>query len=420
LGHFGLLAGGVASGMMLEGARRFADGERPRISDLLLTPSNFGRITDRLSHLRGAAMKLGQMISMDAGDILPPELTEIMARLRQDAYRMPPKQLQQLLSSQWGKDWRTRFARFDAAPIASASIGQVHRAQTRDGRDLAIKVQYPGVRASIDADVDNVAALLRLSGLLPRDLDVAPLLDAAKAQLREEADYVREGQQIALFGKLLADAPDYVVPVLDTEFTTPQVLAMSFIDALPIETLIDAPQKTRDAAMRSLIALTLRELFEFGVMQTDPNFGNYRYQPSTNRLVLLDFGASRPVAAETSAGYRELLRATISGDLGRARDAALAAGFIGQAAITRHPQRIDRMIDAIIGKMRAGGAFDFGDRELVATMRDEGMVVAADRAAWHVPPAGILFVQRKVSGAALLAARMKARIYLRPMFEAYL
>jgi predicted unusual protein kinase regulating ubiquinone biosynthesis (AarF/ABC1/UbiB family) len=255
---------------------------------------------------------------------------------------------------------------------------------------------------------------------LPRDLDVAPLLDAAKAQLREEADYVREGQQIALFGKLLADAPDYVVPVLDTEFTTPQVLAMSFIDALPIETLIDAPQKTRDAAMRSLIALTLRELFEFGVMQTDPNFGNYRYQPSTNRLVLLDFGASRPVAAETSAGYRELLRATISGDLGRARDAALAAGFMGQAAITRHPQRIDRMIDAIIGKMRAGGAFDFGDRELVATMRDEGMVVAADRAAWHVPPAGILFVQRKVSGAALLAARMKARIYLRPMFEAYL
>ncbi|PNB46613.1 ubiquinol-cytochrome C reductase, partial [Pseudomonas sp. FW305-130] len=95
----------------------------------------------------------------------------IMARLRQNAHRMPPQQLQQVLAAQWGKDWRTRFARFEVTPIAAASIGQVHRARTRDGRDLAIKVQYPGVRESIDADVDNVATLLRVSGLLPRDLD---------------------------------------------------------------------------------------------------------------------------------------------------------------------------------------------------------------------------------------------------------
>ncbi len=419
-GHFGRLAGGVAGGMLAEGARRIAAGERPRVSDMLLTPANVGRIADRLSHLRGAAMKLGQMISMDAGDMLPPEVTEIMARLRQNAHRMPPYQLQQVLDGQWGKGWRTRLARFDATPIAAASIGQVHRARTRDGRDLAIKVQYPGVRESIDADVDNVATLLRMSGLLPRDLDVSPLLVAAKTQLREEADYVREGEQMSLFAGLLADAPDYVVPTLDEEFTTRSVLAMSFVEGSPIESLVEAPQDKRDAAMRALIALVLRELFEFGVMQTDPNFANYLYQPDAGRLVLLDFGAARPVAPATSQGYLALLRASIDGDRDQAREAALAAGFLGDGAIARHRPQIDRMIDVVIDELRRPGALDFSDRGFVAVLRDQGLDVAADQAAWHIPPADILFVQRKISGAALLAARMKARVDVRSMVEPYI
>jgi len=419
-GQFGRLAGGIAGGMLAEGARRLADGERPSMRDMLLTPGNVGRIADKLSHLRGAAMKLGQMISLDAGDMLPPELAEIMARLRQNAHRMPPQQLQQVLVAQWGKDWRTRFAQFNATPIAAASIGQVHRARTRDGRDLAIKVQYPGVRESIDSDVDNVATLLRVSGLLPPGLDIAPLLIAAKEQLREEADYVREGEQMTLFGTLLADADDYVVPVLDPEFTTGQVLAMSFVEGRPIETLDDAPQATRDAAMRALIALVLRELFEFGVMQTDPNFANYRYQPETGRLVLLDFGASRPVPLPTSQGYLALLQATIEGNRDRARAAALAAGFLGDGAIAHHREQIDRMIDVVIGEMSRPGPFNFGDRGFVGVLRDEGMDVATDQAAWHIPPADILFVQRKISGTALLAARLKASVNVREMIEPYL
>jgi predicted unusual protein kinase regulating ubiquinone biosynthesis (AarF/ABC1/UbiB family) len=419
-GQFGRLAGGVAGGMLAEGVRRLAEGERPRMSDMVLTRENVLRIADRLSHLRGAAMKLGQMISMDAGDLLPPELSEIMARLRQDAHRMPPRQLEQTLAGQWGRDWRTRFSRFDLTPIAAASIGQVHRAQTRDGRDLAIKVQYPGVRESIDADVDNVATLLRMSGLLPRGLDIAPLLLAAKTQLREEADYLREGEQMALFGRLLANDPAYLVPTLDAEFTTGQVLAMSFVEAHPIESLVEAPQRLRDSVMRALISLVLRELFDFGVMQTDPNFGNYRYQPRAGRLVLLDFGAARPVPAETSAGYLAALRATMRGDRDGARAAALSAGFIGEGAIARHRPRIDRMIDVVIGKLRAPGDFDFGDRGFIGVLREQGKDIAADRDAWHVPPADILFVQRKVSGAALLAARLKAKVDVHTLAEPYL
>ena len=415
LGHFGRLAAGVAGGMLSEGARRIAAGERPRVGDLLLTPGNMGKVAERLSHLRGAAMKLGQMISMDAGDFLPAELTEVLARLRDNAHHMPPQQLQQVLAAQWGKDWRTRFRRFEPRPIAAASIGQVHRATTHDGRDLAIKVQYPGVRESIDADIDNVATLLRVSGLLPRDLDISPLLAEAKRQLADEADYLREGNQMALFGTFLADDPTLVVPTLEAQFTTDRVLAMSFVDGSPIESLVTAPQAVRDAAMHGLIGLVLRELFEFGVMQTDPNFANYRFQPDSGRLVLLDFGAARVVGAETAGAYRRLLQAGLDGHRDGVRDAAIAAGFIGTAVVERHGARLDRMIDIILGELHRPGPFDFGDRSFVAALRESGMEVAADKATWHVPPADILFVQRKISGTALLAARLQARVDVRKL-----
>ena len=420
LSQFGRLAGSVAGGMMAEGVRRLADGERPHLRDMLLTPANVGKIADRLSHLRGAAMKLGQILSMDTGDFLPPELTQILSRLRDNAHHMPPAQLQKVLAEEWGADWKTKFARFESRPIAAASIGQVHRAVTRDGRELAIKVQYPGVAESIDADVDNVATLLKVSGALPRGLDIAPLLAEAKRQLAEETDYVREGQQMALFGRLLADTPEVLVPALDSEMSTSRVLAMTYLEGRPIESLETAPQARRDAVMHTLMALVLRELFEFGVMQTDPNFANYRVQPATGRLVLLDFGAARPVDPATTNGYRELLRAAMEGDRAEVCNAALAAGFLGPAVVARHPAALDRMIDVILGEMNRPGPFDLGDRRFVAALRDQGMKIASDPAAWHLPPTGVLFAQRKISGTALLAARLKARVDVRALVGAWL
>jgi predicted unusual protein kinase regulating ubiquinone biosynthesis (AarF/ABC1/UbiB family) len=420
LGSFGRLAGGVAGGMMAEGARRLASGERPRMRDMLLTPGNVSRVADQLAHLRGAAMKLGQMISMDAGDVLPPELAQIMGRLRERGYRMPPAQLQTVLAKQWGRDWRTRFARFEPSPIAAASIGQVHRATTHDGRLLAIKVQYPGVAESIDADVDNVATLLRVSGVLPQALDVRPLLEEAKRQLKEEADYLREGEQMTRFATLLADSPEFVVPTLDPQFTTSRVLAMSFIEGVPIETLADVPQETRDSTMHMLMRLVLRELFEFGAMQTDPNFANYRYQPDTGRLVLLDFGAARPVAPATAQAYRGLLEAGLSGDTQRVKEAAIAAKIVTADMAQRHGATLDRMIGVILSELNKPGPFDFGDRAFVGVLRDDGMAVASDRAAWHLPPADMLFVQRKISGTALLAARLKARVDVRALVQTQL
>lgn len=409
---FGQMAGGVASGMVAEGARRLARGERPQMRDLLLTPGNAQRVTEQLSRLRGAAMKLGQMISLDAGDMLPPELTAILAKLRDNAHHMPPAQLQKVLATQWGQDWRRRFAHFEASPIAAASIGQVHRARLPDGRVVAVKVQYPGVADSIDADVDNVATLLRLSGLLPSALDIAPLLGEAKVQLHEEADYLREARQMQLYADRLADDPRFLVPRPLDDWTTDQVLVMDYIAADSIDTLAEASQAVRDRSMAALLDLVLHELFIFGHMQTDPNFANYRWRPESGEIVLLDFGAARPVPPETSKTYRTLLRAGLAGDRDGLRTALIDVGFVSPALVIRHGTALDAMIDTIIAHVLRPGLFDFADRSFVARLREQAMPVVGDTASWHLPPVETMFVQRKVSGTALLAVRMQARLSL--------
>lgn len=415
LAAFGQLAGGVAAGVLAEGARRLARGEAPKLSDLLLTPGNAMRVADQLSRLRGAAMKLGQMISLDAGDVLPRELTEILARLRDSAHYMPPAQLEGVLAAEWGAGWRSKFRHFGTQPIAAASIGQVHKAVLPDGRALAIKVQYPGIAASIDADVDNVATLLRVSGLLPQGLDISLLLAEAKRQLHEESDYLREAEMMQRYGEMLAGEEAYLVPRHHAPLSGKHVLAMDFIEARPIESLLSAPLEQRNAAMAALLGLTLRELFAFGFMQTDPNFANFRWQPETGKLLLLDFGAAREVPAATTEAYRRMLRAGLVEDRDALRAALVEVGFVSDQQIARHGGAFDRMLDVLIGHLGRPGLFDFSDRSFVERVRAEAETVAADRASWHIPPVDTLFVQRKVSGTALLAIRMKAQLPLREM-----
>lgn len=415
LAAFGQLAGGVAGGVLAEGARKLARGEAPKLSDLLLTPGNAMRVADQLSRLRGAAMKLGQMISLDAGDVLPRELSEILSRLRDSAHYMPPAQLERVLSAEWGAGWRSKFRHFGAQPIAAASIGQVHKAVLPDGRVLAIKVQYPGIAASIDADVDNVATLLRVSGLLPQGLDINLQLSEAKRQLHEESDYLREAEMMQRYGTMLAGEDAFLVPQAYAPLSGRNVLAMDFIEARPVESLLTAPLEVRNKAMGALLGLTLRELFAFGFMQTDPNFANFRWQAETGKLVLLDFGAAREVPVATSEAYRRMMLAGLAEDRDALRVALTEVGFVSDQQLARHGAAFDRMLDILIGHLGKPGLFDFSDRSFVERVRAEAEKVAADRASWHVPPVDTLFVQRKVSGTALLAIRMKAQLPLREM-----
>jgi predicted unusual protein kinase regulating ubiquinone biosynthesis (AarF/ABC1/UbiB family) len=414
LAAFGQLAGGVASGMLGEGLRRLAQGERPHLSDLLLTPSNALRVTDQLSRLRGAAMKLGQMISLDAGDMLPVELTTILAQLRDAAHIMPPHQLDRVLVAAWGPDWRRNFTHFETTPIAAASIGQVHRARLSSGRELAIKVQYPGIATSIDADVDNVATLLRYSGLLPAGLDVGPLLAEAKRQLHEEADYLREAEEMRRFGALLSGDSRFLVPTPVDDLVRSTVLPMDYVSGDAIETLGFALPDRRTILAQGLLDLVLRELFELGRMQTDPNFANFRWQPETGRIVLLDFGAARQVSSATSGAYRGLMRAALAHDVDAVLDSLRAMGFLSAAQMLRHGNTLRTMTQIGLRHLhaRADGLFDFADRSLVPILRTQAAPIVADRQSFGLPPVEMLFVQRKISGMALLLMRLKVRLPL--------
>ena len=176
----------------------------------------------------------------------------------------------------------------------------------------------------------------------------------------------------------------------------------------PVEQLGDQPQEVRDEVFAQVIELVARELFEWGLMQTDPNFANYRYREADRQIVLLDFGATREVSPAIAGSYRRLLQAGLARDHDGVRRAALEADFLAPAVLENHGEAVDRMIAIILSEMARDAPFDFGDRGFVPALRDEGMAIAEDKANWHIPPAETLFVQRKVSGTALLGARIGA------------
>jgi predicted unusual protein kinase regulating ubiquinone biosynthesis (AarF/ABC1/UbiB family) len=417
--RLGGMTSGILGDMVATGVRQMARGERPSVPTTLLTPATAARITRELGRMRGAAMKLGQMLSMDTGLVLPPEMTAVLAALRADAPPMPPKQLRDVLDAEWGGGWYGRFGRFDVRPFAAASIGQVHRATTADGRDLAIKVQYPGVRASIDSDIDNLATLLRLPGILPREMDIAPVLAEAKRQLHLEADYSAEARNLDAFGRFLADSTTFRLPELDPALSTRQVLAMSYVESDPIDALAEAPPDLRDRVAGDLIDLVLRELFEFGLMQTDPNLANYRFDTASQRIVLLDFGAVMAIDPALRADFRRLLNAALDEDGEAIRTAMIRIGYFDEATLPRHQTLIMEMFDAAMAPLRQEAPFDFGSSDLIGTLRDMGVAMGTERELTHIPPPATLFMHRKIGGIYLLAARLGARVRLRPLLERY-
>jgi predicted unusual protein kinase regulating ubiquinone biosynthesis (AarF/ABC1/UbiB family) len=420
LAHLGGLAGKVAGGMLAEGLRQVARGNIPRTADLLLTPTNVQRVADKLAQLRGAAMKVGQLLSMDAGDLLPAELTAILAKLRADARPMPMHEVVAVLQQSLGQGWDQRFKRFSFTPMAAASIGQVHAAISQNDRHLALKIQYPGIRQSIDSDVDNVSTLLNISRLLPKDVDLQPLLQEAKHQLYQEADYQCEAKHIRRFAVLLQDAPEFIVPGIDAELTCENILAMDFVEGQPIETLHTATQETRNCIAGLLLRLLFRELFEFGIMQTDPNFANYIYNSKTAQIGLLDFGATRHYSSTVIDAYRGLLLAALRGDDADMAENARAIGYFKEDIHARQRAAVMELFFLATEPARTRGHFDFGASDLAVRIRDAGMALSLDQGYWHTPPADAIFLHRKLGGLYLLAARLRAKIDVRSILERYL
>jgi len=416
--HMGRLAGGIAGGMLGTGLRQVAGGKRPSVGDLLLTPANAARLAERLAEMRGAAMKVGQLLSLEASELLPRELTEILARLRQQAHAMPLGQVAAVLRQAWGSGWEHRFSRFSFTPVAAASIGQVHEAVTREGERLAIKIQYPGVRRSIDSDVDNVAALLNLLRLVPTE-EVRPLLEEAKRQLHAEADYLGEAAHLRAHAARLRGHAGFVVPGVHADLTTRDVLTMEYMDGAPIESLTGAGEALRHDVAKRLIEQTLREFFDWGLVQTDPNYANYLYQREQDRIVLLDFGATRPYAPVRREAFRRLLQAGTRDDRAALQGAAAEVGYLGDNDVPAYRETMLRLMHASMEPVRTEGGFDFAASGLAERISRIVLELRAESRLWRLPPPDMMFLHRKLGGMYMLCTKLGARIDMRALLARY-
>ena len=197
------------------------------------------------------------------------------------------------------------------------------------------------------------------------------------------------------------------------------ILAMAFIPSDPIDTIEDADQTTRNRMAERLIALMMREVFDFHLVQSDPNFANFRWQPETGKLVLLDFGATRRLTPDLVTRARAVLRPALDNDLRGIGTALRDLGLLADALPDRTRAEILSMVETANAPMLHPEGFDFGDTTLVSDLRDRGMALGRDRSIQHIPPTEVLYLQRKAAGLFLLATRLRAQVSLRDLFQTY-
>jgi predicted unusual protein kinase regulating ubiquinone biosynthesis (AarF/ABC1/UbiB family) len=422
LARMGWMAGEFAVGGLADGAKRLVGALPADPASIFLSGPRAKKLARRLSQMRGAAMKLGQLLSLEGDDLLPPEFAEALAVLRATADTMPATQVRRALGRAYGKGWEARFREFDFEPLAAASIGQVHAAVTADGRDVALKIQYPGVARSIDSDINNLAGLLRMTRILPVEVDISKIIAEAKRQLKQEADYESEAQHLMRYRELVADLANVSVPRVHADFTTKRVLAMDRAFGRPIEELRspEYPQSLRDELGTILQQLTFRELFEFHFMQTDPNFANYLFDPDSGRLVLLDFGSAREFAAEFVEHYKRICRAMVEQDRDEVRRAAVGIGYLSGNESDGRAKALADLILLVGEPLRHAGVYDFEKSKLAARARDAGFDLVFREGFMRAPPPETIFLHRKLAGTFFLCSHIRARVDTRALIAPYL
>ena len=286
----------------------------------------------------------------------------------------------------------------------------MHAAKLRAGRDLAIKIQYPGIRDSIDSDVDNVATLLRLSGLTPEGMALEPLLLEAKRQLHAEADYQREATLLGEYAAQVANDRRFGVPAVIAAMSDAKVLTMERLEGVSIDQVGGLSRAERTRVAGALLELALRELFHWGLVQTDPNFANYLYRQQDGRIQLLDFGAVRRYDSERQQALNGLLSASLRGEREAVEYFATVTGYLGEGDPGAYRESILRLLTLVTEPARQTGEYDFSDTDLAVRMREALIELSVRSRYTRLPPPDVLFLHRKLGGLYLLLARLRVSL----------
>ncbi|OJT06028.1 Protein ABC1 -like protein, mitochondrial [Trametes pubescens] len=429
--HYGGLAASLGYGAASEILRRTTSGaDEHASSSLMLTEGNIKRLVSKLTQMRGAALKLGQFMSIQDSHVLPPEIEDIFRRVQDSAHYMPDWQMEQVMRDALGPSWMDTFESFDRLPFAAASIGQVHSAVLKASASptgaparVAVKVQFPNIVNSIASDLGYVKMLLTAGKLLPRGLFLDRTIQVMKEELADECDYAREAGFVRRFGQAdhLGADPRFTVPWV-WEGSTERVLVMEHVDGVSVGgAVIDRlSQRDRNDIAARIIELCLRELFVFRVMQTDPNWTNFLWNPHTRKVELVDFGATREYSKEFIDNWLHLLSAAVAEDRDACVEWSLKLGYLTG-------QENEIMLDAHVKSMVLLGTpfkattpqpFTFGPgsawADITAEIRAQIPVMLQHRLT--PPPRETYSLNRKLSGAFLLASRLGAEVDCRKLW----
>ena len=354
------------------------------------------RIAQTLGELKGAAMKIGQMASV-AGDILPKELSSALTRLQKSAPPMPYDVIAAQIESELGSPPELLFEHFDPEPFAAASIGQVHRARVDDGREVVVKVQYPGVDESVDSDLAQLKLALRASGMIQLDRQSFNLLfEELRLRLHEELDYCNEADNVRLFGEFHAPHPHVVVPEVVGERSSQRVLTLTFEPGDSLEQACAYPDKTRDRIGIAVWRLMCDQLFDLQAIHADPNPANFAFRPD-GKVVMYDYGCVKRVPPEVVTAYADMAYAGVIEDYQAVHQALDKLGVLRKGGPRVDDSYYKRWRDLIYDPFRGGQLFDYG----TTTLHDDVVAMIPGvmrRIASFSMPVELVMIDRMISG----------------------
>jgi aarF domain-containing kinase len=378
-------------------------------------------VAQQLSQLKGAAMKAGQLLSLDTSEYLPKEVIEILSQLQSKAVAVEYETMYKIFEKELGADKVKHFQNFSKNAVAAASIGQIHSAILNYGdiknEKVAIKIQYPGVSESIDSDISILATIaksyLKVSG---KDIPLDETFNELTQVLKQEANYLLEGENLTQYGKNITHLNEYIMPKNYSTYNTEKILVMNWVDGMHLNDWLNTNPTQEDRNRLAHMALNLycHEFMDWGLVQTDPNFANYLIQPSPLKLVCLDFGATLKFTPEFRRNYARYLKVMDSMDANLIFQSSVEFGLMDPRENEDTREAFKNMIQVAMEPFRKENQpFQFTDLSYERRTIQANLAFSK-KLQFSPPPRKILFLHRKLGGLFNFVKKIGAKIDLTP------